>query len=186
MTSRGAIAQCCLAAIAALTAASCAANTERSGPAPSTPSAGPSASAIASPAPEVDLAALIESIPGYTYAPAPEVEQALAADLGEAKPPVVRAVLLDGEPQGNVIILSNEEPNSEQDLRNLLAGAEAGGNKVGTATRSQIAGRPAVKTVRQDGAITWSTAKGRFVIIVGARPEVADHLTRQVLERLPD
>jgi hypothetical protein len=173
----------CISGMVALTATSCADATDTSSPAPSLSSA-PTPESSASPAAEVDLVALIESIPGYTYAPAPEVEQAFASELGEAGPPVVRAVLLSGEPQGNVIISSSEQPVSDEDLRNLLAGAEAGGNKVGTATRREIAGRPAVKTVREDGAVIWTTAKGRYSIIVATRPEVADDLTRQVLERL--
>jgi hypothetical protein len=185
MTSRAALVRFCLAGIAALAASGCA---DDAGPSagPSTPSAAASVGAVEPPAAEVDLVALIESIPGYTYAPAPDVEQAFAGDMGEAPPPVVRAVMLNGEPQGNVIILPMEEPVSDQDRRDFLAGAEAGGNKQGTATRSDIGGRSAVKTVRQDGATTWSTAKGRYGVIVGTRPEVADDLTRQVLDRLPD
>lgn len=187
MTRRGASAvRFCLAALVALAVTGCADETESTSPAPSTSGSGMTASDAASPATEVDLVALIESIPGYTYAPAPEVEQAFASEVSEAGPPVVRAVLLNGEPQGNVIILTNKNPLSEQDLRNLLAGAESGGKKQGTATRSEIGGQPAVKTVREDGGTTWSTAKGRYTVIVGARPEVADDLTRQVLERLPE
>lgn len=178
MTRRGASAvRFCLATLVALAVVSCADDTESSSPARSTSGAGMPT--------EVDLVALIEGIPGYTYAPAPEVEQAFASEVREAAP-VVRAVLLSGQPQGNVIILTKKDPLSEQDVRNTLAGAESGGNKQGTATRSEIGGRPAVKTVRQDGATTWSTTKGRYTVIVGARPEVADDLTRQVLERLPE
>lgn len=179
MTRRGVSAgRFCLATLVALAVISCADDTESSSPARSTSGAGMPT--------EVDLVALIESIPGYTYAPAPEVEQAFAPEVREAGPPVVRAVLLSGQPQGNVIILTNKDPLSEQAVRNTLAGAESGGNKQGTATRSEIGGRPAVKTVRQDGAATWSTTKGRYTVIVGARPEVVDDLTRQVLERLPE
>jgi hypothetical protein len=137
-------------------------------------------------APPVDLAALIESIPGYTYAPAPAVEQAFGTDVEEGyDPAVIRAFLLEGEPQGNVIVQPKKTPLDEQDVRNSLAGAEAGGNEQGTASRVEVAGRPAVKTVRADGGTTYATVKGRYVVIVGARPEVAEDFTTQLLGLLP-
>ena len=171
--------------MAALIATSCADEAGTGNVTPYSSGTGTSSSAASLPATEVDLVALIESIPGYTYAPAPEVEQGLASELDRVAPPTARAVMLNGAPQGNVIILRGEKPLSDQDLRNLLAGAKTGGNKQGTATQSEIAGRPAVKSIRQGGGTTWTTAKGRYTVIVGTRPEEADDLTRQVLERLP-
>jgi hypothetical protein len=171
-----------------LTATSCADASETSRPASSTPDA---ATSERSPSPEaeVDLVALIESIQGYTYAPAPDVEQALASAVGKVeKPMVVRAVLLNGERQGVVIIsvFSDDGPVSDQDLRNFLAGAVEGGNDQGTATRSEIAGSPGVRSVQEDGGqVAWSAVKGRYTVQVAAVPALADDLTRQVLERLP-
>jgi hypothetical protein len=134
----------------------------------------------------LDLAGLVEGVPGYTYPASPEAEQAFVTQLGDDLPAnyIVRGIAVNGELLGNVIITDNGSEATEREISDSLAGAVAGGKKVGTASRKDIAGVPAVEVVRADGGKTWSVSYSRYIIIVGARPEVADAFTTELLERL--